>query len=216
MSHVTVLGATGYTGSRIVAELLRRDHEVTALVRTAGELEPAPGLTAAAEGSIYDPGVIARVSAGADVIVSALRGITPDGHRLIEVLDELLRIATAEAARLAVMGGAGSLHTAPGGPLLVDTPDFPAAARPESTAQKAVLDALTATATNVDWFYVSPGAAYGQDRTPRRTGTYRIGGDVLLTDAEGRSTISAEDLAVAVVDEIERPAHHRQRFTVAY
>jgi len=125
------------------------------------------------------------------------------------------KMLSAAAARLGVMGGAGSLQTTPGGPLLVETPDFPPAAKPESTAQKAVLDALRATDADVDWFYVSPGASYGQNRTPHRTGKFRVGGDVLLVDADGRSTISAEDLAVAVVDEIERPAHHRERFTVS-
>lgn len=215
MSQVTVLGATGYTGSRIVAELLRRKHQVVALARDAGELEAAPGLTVLV-GSVYEPGVISRASAGSEVIVSALRGVTADGHQLIEVLQELLSVAGAEGARLGVMGGAGSLQTTPGGPLLVETPDFPAAAKPESTAQRAVLDALRATDADVDWFYVSPGASYGQDRTPHRTGEFRIGNDVLLVDADGRSTISAEDLAVAVVNEIERPAHHRERFTVSY
>lgn len=215
MSQVTVLGATGYTGSRIVAELLRREHQVVALARGAGELEAAPALTVLV-GSVYEPGVISRASAGSEVIVSALRGVTADGHQLIEVLQELLSVAGAEGARLGVMGGAGSLQTTPGGPLLVETPDFPAAAKPESTAQRAVLDALRATDADVDWFYVSPGASYGQDRTPHRTGEFRIGNDVLLVDADGRSTISAEDLAVAVVNEIERPAHHRERFTVSY
>jgi uncharacterized protein len=215
MSQVTVLGATGYTGSRIVAELLRREHQVVALARGAGELEAAPALTVLV-GSVYEPGVISRASAGSEVIVSALRGVTADGHQLIEVLEELLSVAGAEGARLGVMGGAGSLQTTPGGPLLVETPDFPAAAKPESTAQRAVLDALRATDADVDWFYVSPGASYGQDRTPHRTGEFRIGNDVLLVDADGRSTISAEDLAVAVVNEIERPAHHRERFTVSY
>jgi len=215
MSQVTVLGATGYTGSRIVAELLRREHQVVALARDAGELEAAPAPTVLV-GSVYEPGVISRASAGSEVIVSALRGVTADGHQLIEVLEELLSVAGAEGARLGVMGGAGSLQTTPGGPLLVETPDFPAAAKPESTAQRAVLDALRATDADVDWFYVSPGASYGQDRTPHRTGEFRIGNDVLLVDADGRSTISAEDLAVAVVNEIERPAHHRERFTVSY
>jgi putative NADH-flavin reductase len=215
MSQVTVLGATGYTGSRIVAELLRREHQVVALARDAGELEAAPGLTVLV-GSVYEPGVISRASAGSEVIVSALRGVTADGHQLIEVLEALLSVAGAEGARLGVMGGAGSLQTTPGGPLLVETPDFPAAAKPESTAQRAVLDALRATDADVDWFYVSPAASYGQDRTPHRTGEFRIGNDVLLVDADGRSTISAEDLAVAVVNEIERPAHHRERFTVSY
>ena len=215
MSQVTVLGATGYTGSRIVAELLRRKHQVVALARDAGELEAAPAPTVLV-GSVYEPGVISRASAGSEVIVSALRGVTADGHQLIEVLEELLSVAGAEGARLGVMGGAGSLQTTPGGPLLVETPDFPAAAKPESTAQRAVLDALRATDADVDWFYVSPGASYGQDRTPHRTGEFRIGNDVLLVDADGRSTISAEDLAVAVVNEIERPAHHRERFTVSY
>lgn len=215
MAQVTVLGATGYTGSRIVAELLHRGHQVVALVRHGNERDAAPGLTIAV-GSVFEPGVIARAGAGSDVIVSALRGVTPDGHRLVDVLSELLRVSGAEDARLGVMGGAGSLLSTLDGPALVDTPGFPDAAKPEAAAQRDVLDALRSTDTPVDWFYISPGASYGQDRTPQRTGAYRTGEDVLLVDADGRSTISAEDLAVAVVDEIERPAHHRQRFTVAY
>jgi hypothetical protein len=83
-----------------------------------------------------------------------------------------------------------------------------------AAAQKAVLDALRATDADIDWFYVRPCASYGQNRTPHRTCKFCVGSDVLLVDADSRSTIS-EDLAAAVVDEIERPAHHRERFTVS-
>ena len=80
----------------------------------------------------------------------------------------------------------------------------------------AILDTLKRTPDAVDWFYVSPPQEFGSWVPAPDTGSYRLGGDVLLRDAEGRSVISAADLARAVVDEIEKPAHRRARFTVAH
>jgi len=115
-----------------------------------------------------------------------------------------------------VVGGAGSLLVAEGGPRVVDTPDFPDAYKGEALAHADVLDALRATDSNVDWFYVSPAAAFGAHAGVAPKGSFQVGGDILLTDAEGNSAIAGEDYAHAFVDEIETPAHRRQRFTVAH
>jgi len=115
-----------------------------------------------------------------------------------------------------LIGGAGSLLVAEGGPKLVDTPDFPKEFAEEPRVLDAVLQDLRGAEEGLDWFFVSPAAGFGSFAPGERTGAYRIGGDVLLTDENGDSHLSGQDLAVALVDEIETPAHRRTRFTVAY
>jgi putative NADH-flavin reductase len=126
--------------------------------------------------------------------------------------------ADAEQAgvRVGVIGGAGSLHVADGGPRLLDTEGFPAEYRPESHEMADALDDLRAAPEALDWFYVSPPAAFGGFAPGESRGTYRVGGEVLLTDDDGNSFIGGADFGAALVDEIERPAHRRARFTVAY
>jgi hypothetical protein len=99
---------------------------------------------------------------------------------------------------------------------VIDSPDFPTEAKPEASAHAAVLEQLRNSSSDVDWFYVSPAMGFGSWAPGERTGTYRVGDDVLLTDANGKSEISGADYANAIVGEIERPAHRRARFTVAY
>ena len=111
--------------------------------------------------------------------------------------------------------GAGYLHVVEGGPLF-DTPDFPADYRPESLEMADAHDDLRAAAGSLDWFYLSPPAGFGGFAPGEARGSYRVGGDVLLTDDEGSSFIGGADFATAIVDEIEQPAHRRARFTVAY
>ena len=113
--------------------------------------------------------------------------------------------------RLLVVGGAGSLEIAPG-KALVDTPEFPAAYKAEALAGRAFLEALRAEKV-LDWTFISPSALF---EPGERTGSYRIGGNQLLADANGKSWVSMEDYAIAMADEIEKPAHPRQRFTVGY
>uniref|UniRef100_UPI000B10B595 NAD(P)-dependent oxidoreductase n=1 Tax=Actinomadura kijaniata TaxID=46161 RepID=UPI000B10B595 len=118
----------------------------------------------------------------------------------------------AGVRRLVVVGGAGSLEVAPG-TRLVDTPDFPAIYKNESLAQAELLQVIRAEAGDLDWTYVSPAAEIAPGE---RTGTFRTGGDRLLADAAGDSRISAEDYAVALVDELEKPQAVGRRITVAY
>ena len=99
---------------------------------------------------------------------------------------------------------------------MVDLPTFPEAHKGEALGQADVLAALRETTADVDWFYLSPAASFGSYSPGEATGHYRVGGDVLLADADGNSNISGADYAKAFVDEIEQPEHRRQRFSVAY
>lgn len=123
--------------------------------------------------------------------------------------------ALPEEVRVGVIGGAGGSLVAPGGPRLIDT-DFPEEFKPEAFEAIGVLEDLQATDAARDWFFVHPAAAFGAFNPGERTGRYRDGGDVMVTDEAGESHLSGADLAVAVLDEIESPRHHRERFTVGY
>ncbi|MFS0730107.1 NAD(P)H-binding protein [Curtobacterium sp. 1P10AnD] len=215
MTSIVVFGGTGYAGSAITREALSRGITVTAVARDTSKLEPADGLTLA-QGDAFDEGFVAEVTKGADVVVVALHAVQADGSELKDRFQHFVDAAAAAGARLGIVGGAGSLFVAEGGPRLFDTPEFPDAFKGEAKSHAAILDALKASDTEVDWFYVSPAAAFGSYNPGERKGTYRTTDDVLLTDADGNSDISGEDFAIAFVDEIVTPAHHRARFGVAY
>jgi putative NADH-flavin reductase len=217
MARIVILGGTGYAGGHLAQEATARGHQVLAVSRTAPESTPE-GIEHRA-GDVREEGFLAEVLEGADVVVSALspRGDMADLEAFRALIATVGRIAREKGVRLGVIGGAGSLLVAEGGPKLVDTPDFPKEFAEEPRVLDAVLQDLRAAQDEgLDWFFVSPAGGFGSYAPGERTGSYRVGGDVLLTDAEGNSYISGEDLAVALVDEIETPAHRRARFTVAY
>jgi uncharacterized protein len=143
-------------------------------------------------------------------------GGSGDGVKLLEAFPALTRAAAAHGTRLGVVGGAASLLVAEGGPRLIDTPEFPDQFKGEAGSAAEVLEALRAGVTGADWFFVSPAAGFGSYNPGQPTGKYRVGGDILLTDESGKSEISGADYALAFVDEIDYPRHHRTRFTVAY
>lgn len=215
MSNVVVFGATGYAGGHITAELLSRGHSVTGVARDVGALPPRDSLTVRA-GSIHDADFVADVIEGADVVFVALRAAADNGEKLIDAMPSVAAAASAEGARLGVIGGAGSLRVSEGGQLFIDTPEFPDVAKPEASAHYEVLQFLHSGSSDLDWFYVSPGADFGSWAAGERTGQFRVGADVLLRDAGGVSYISGADLAIALADEVETPRHHRARFTVSY
>lgn len=203
MTSIALLGATGNVGSRLLDEALSRGHQVTALVRDPARLAPRAGLTVVA-GDVTDPQA-ARALAGHEVLISSLRfaDIAPS---------TLIDFARATGIpRLLIVGGAASLSL-PDGSRLFDAPAFPAEYRSEAGAGIATLDALRAV-SDLDWVFVSPQMVFGPGT---RTGQFRLGDDALLFDAAGDSHISYEDFAVALLDEVERPAQHRARFTVGY
>jgi putative NADH-flavin reductase len=213
MARISVFGGTGYAGSNIVAEAARRGHSVTSYSRQLPE-QRTEGV-GYVQGSLLDEVTRTKALDGADVVVVT---VAPRGDMAGTVRDGIAALAAeAEQAgvRLGVIGGAGSLHVAEGGPRLFDTEGFPAEYRPESVEMAEALDDLRAT-ESLDWFYVSPPAAFGGFAPGEALGTYRVGGDILLTDEEGNSFIGGADFGRALVDEIEQPAHRRARFTVAY
>ncbi|MBG0813282.1 NAD(P)-dependent oxidoreductase [Planomonospora sp. ID82291] len=206
--RILLIGATGMVGSRIAAEARDRGHEVTGVTRsgTAGTRSADAG----------DPSAVAELAAGHDAVVLAIApprdGSEPSAPLLAAGRAVLEGLRTAGVRRLVVVGGAGSLEAAPG-VRLVDTPEFPALYKGEALAQAELLELVRAQAGDLDWTYVSPAV----EITPgERTGSYRRGGDQVLADADGRSFISAEDYAVALVDELETPQALGRRVTVAY
>ena len=202
--NIAVIGATGTAGSRIVEEALARGHRVTAISRKPGRLRAHANLHQAMVDA-NDPSALSQVLAGNDAVVSALRFVDSDPHKLIAAVKE------AAVKRYAVVGGAGSLNVAPG-MQLVDAPNFPAEHRPESVKGRDFLNTLRAE-DGLDWTFLSPSAEFAPGT---RTGNFRLGNDELLVDANGKSHISMEDFAKALLDELETPAHSRQRFTVGY
>ncbi|MEU6661539.1 NAD(P)-dependent oxidoreductase [Streptomyces sp. NPDC046821] len=209
---IVLFGATGMVGSRIAAEAVDRGHQVMAVSRSGGS--PVPGLTATAA-DCSDPLKVGELATGQDVVASALapqRDISDPGTLFLALNESLVAgVRRSGTSRLVVVGGAGSLEVTPG-EALADRPDFPDAYRGEALAHRDLL-AYLRTVDDLDWTYVSPGAEFGPGE---RTGTFRLGGDQLLTDEYGNSRVSAEDYAIAFVDELESGAHPRGRISVAY
>ncbi len=214
MARITVVGGTGYAGSNIVREAAARGHQVTAVSRHA-PAQPVAGVDYVT-GDVLDPAVHQRVVTDADVVAVAL---SPRGGlegKTVGAVRALAAAVQTAGVRLGVVGGAGSLLVADGGPAVADTDGFPAEFKAEAAEMATVLADLRASDEALDWFFVSPAGEFGAWAPGEHTGTFRLGGDVLLVDDEGRSAISGADLAHAFVDEIDQPAHRRQRFTVAY
>ncbi|WP_194813831.1 NAD(P)-dependent oxidoreductase [Nocardia sp. XZ_19_385] len=208
--RITVFGAAGEVGSRVVAEALTRGHEVTAVVRDLARAGAVPTGAQLAVGDASVPADIERLSTGQDLVITATRPPAGSESDLVGVTAAMLQGLAGSDVRLLVVGGAATL-TVPGGVTLHETPGFPAQLRGIAQACSEQLD-LVRAATHTDWTYLSPPA----ELIPgHRTGDYRLGRDELLTDDEGVSTISMEDFAVALLDEAEQPAHRRTRFTVA-
>jgi putative NADH-flavin reductase len=148
-----------------------------------------------------------------------IEAVSPRGDmagKVEGVVDRLMATLAPTATRLGVIGGASSLLVAEGGPRLFDVSEIAPEVRPEIETGLALLEMLKSAPESLDWFYVSPPETFGAWAPAAETGRYRLSDDVLLRDAEGNSTISAADLAVAVVDEIEQPRHRRRRFHVAH
>jgi putative NADH-flavin reductase len=201
---IAVVGASGNAGSRIVAELARRGHAITAIARRPEKIAPQPGVTPA-QGDLMDQGSLTRLLAGHDAAISSVHFLDFDPAKLIGAVKD------SKVGRYLVVGGAGSLEVAPS-VRLVTAPGFPVAYKAEAEKGAAFLD-LLAGEKQLNWTFLSPQALF---TAGERTGKFRLGTDQLLTAADGKSWISFEDFALALADEIERPAHIRKRFTVGY
>ncbi|MET9413316.1 NAD(P)H-binding protein [Streptomyces klenkii] len=214
MAKIALFGANGTIGSRVLREALDRGHQVTAVVRDPGKLtETHPGLTVVT-GDVLDPKSVEAVAEGQDVVVSAVGGGDGPGHvATIEPAAKSLvagvRALGEKAPRLITVGGAGSLRT-PDGKQVWDAEGLPEFLLQIMHAHGDALDYYR-TVTDVRWTNLSPA---GLIEPGERTGTYRTALDDLVVDGSGTSRISAEDYAVALVDEIEEANHIGERFTV--
>lgn len=209
---IIIFGASGLLGTRLVSEALLRGHEITAVARDVAPLKQRMRPIRVASADATDPDSVAAVATGHE---GALSAVTQHAHP--EMLSDAARgllegLGRAGVPRLVVAGGAGSLLVG-AGQRLVDTPDFPDDYKPEAFAAADALEIFRAYDGPVDWSYLSPAAVL---EPGERTGRYRLGGDELLVDAQGASRITMEDFAIAMLDELEHPAHVRQRFTAAH
>jgi putative NADH-flavin reductase len=200
---IALIGATGRAGSPILQELVRRGHQVTAIVRNPEKVQAQANVTPK-KGDVFDRDGLAALLKGHDAVISAVHFLQSDPQALIGA------VKASGVKRYLVVGGAGSLEVAPG-ITLVSTPEFPAIYKDEATKGGEFLNLLRQE-KDLDWTFLSPSALFFEGP---RTGTFRLGKDQLLSNEKG-SSISFEDYAIALADEVEKPTHSRQRFTVGY
>jgi len=210
-----LFGAGGKIGRVIADELLLRHHLVTGVTRGGNVAAPYGSAMTVRAANVTNPDVVADLIAGHDAVASAVGpqiGVDNDETILLGAARSLITaLRRANVRRLVILGGAGGLEVAPG-VRVVDAPDFPAMWKANALAQIKAL-ALYREVEDLDWTVVSPAAII---EPGERTGKFRIGGDQLLVDAEGRSRISIADYAIAFVNELERGEAIRRRITVAY
>jgi len=212
MATIVVFGGTGYTGSNVVREAASRGHDVIAVSRSR-PAEPVDGVR-------YETGdatdLAPQVLPGADAVVAALAPRGDMAGRLVDVYAELVKRSAEAGVRYLQVGGFSSLRPAEGAPRFVEG-DVPEQFRAEALEGDATRALLAEQAPEgLDWVFFSPAGAYGAWAAGERTGSYRIGGEVALFDADGGSTLSGADFAVAIVDEVEQAAHSRAHVGVAY
>jgi hypothetical protein len=207
--NVAVIGATGKAGQRVTAELLQRGHHVIAIVRTPSNVKSADKVKVV-KSDLSDTNQITEALNGADAVVSAYGAPADDAEQIIGVTQRITEAVKNNQQRLLVVGGAASLYVAPGVTVLASgfLPEFVV---PVATAHTKVLEDLRKS--DVDWTYFSPAGLF---EPGEKTGKFRLGKDDLIADASGNSRISMEDYAIATVDELERPTHRRERFTIGY
>jgi len=214
---IVVIGATGNIGRRVAKEALSRGHEVTGVVRDPAAVESPDPRVRLVKADATRADDVARAVKGADAVVSAIsprpnpRGLPPPSLQA-NARALIAGLRAAQVRRVLYVGGASSLEVAPG-QALADQPDFPEIYRAEAREGREALAVWRNEADGLDWTYLSPAVEIGPGE---RTGKYRTAGDQVLLDPAGKSFISFEDYAVAVLDELERPRHIGRRFGVAY
>lgn len=215
MSAIVVIGGTGYAGRNIVAEAVARGHQVRSISRNPPAV-PLAGVDYLT-GSLLDPEGLRGTLTAADAVVVA---VSPRGAMADRVRPGIAALAAAlpDGSRLGVVGGAGGSRLAPGGPRLVELggDGFPPEVLAEGSEMAAVADDLEHSGKRLDWFLVHPPMGFMESNPGTRTGRYRTGGEVMVAGTDGQATLSGPDLGVVVVDEIETPRHHGERFTAGY
>ena len=216
MAKVVLIGATGFVGSAILDELVQRGHEVTAVVRNVEKL-PKNALVKPVKEDVGNEDAIAKLLEGKDAVISAYNPGWNNPNIAQETIVNYRHILAAAKksgiGRLLIVGGAGTLFCAPGVRIL-ETGVFPNEIFNCVVSLGYVYLNILQNEKELDWVFFSPAGMF--DEKGERTGKFRLGKDDLVVDAEGNSHISVQDYAVAMVDELEKPAHHRERFTIGY
>jgi len=211
---ITIFGATGSAGSRVVTEAILRGHEITAVVRNPDAANYLPSGIKVVTGDASNIKDVTALSTDQDVVISAIRPASGHESDVIPTTQALMNGLSKTDIRLLIVGGASTLIVPDtGGKMVIEDSRFlPVSARHIGKASADQL-AVCLAETRVDWVYLSPAAQFSPGE---RTGNYRLGKDELLIDAEGISKISMEDAAIVLLDEVEQPKHHQTRLTVAY
>ena len=208
---VALYGATGAAGSRILKELVSRGHHVTAIVRDPAKLTQSGANVRVKQGDLSDPRSIAAAIGDVEAVISAYGPPKNDLEALVGVTERQVEALKGKpGVRLIVVGGAGGLNIAPG-LAMVDSQFMPEPFKPIARAHVNAFNVLKAS--SIDWTYFAPAAFF---EPGQRTGEFRLGKDDLIANAQQESRISMEDYAVALVDELEKSRHRRQRFTIGY
>jgi putative NADH-flavin reductase len=216
---VALIGASGFVGSRILAEALQRGHQVTAIVRNPEKIQPDKNLNTK-KADVLNVEELSKLLAGHDVVISAFnpaRGVAGAHVYDLHVQGHKSILAAAKKSgvkRFLGVGGAASLKT-PEGIELIDSPQFPAAYEQFKPGIRGTRELyyLLKQEPALDWVFIAPSVVIAPGE---RTGKFRVGRDHVLYNDKGESKISLEDYAVALVDEMERPQHHNERITIGY
>lgn len=215
---VALIGASGFVGTQILNELLNRGHNVTAFTRDAANIKTQHENLKVVKADVTNPAELAEKVKGHDVVINSFNA----GWTNPNLYDDFLNgskailegVKESGVKRFITIGGAGSLYASEG-VQFVDTPEFPAQIKPGALAARDFLNVVKED-KELDWTFLSPALEMHQGTSGERKGTYRTGLETPVFDENGRSVASAEDTALAIVDELENPKHIRQRFTVAY
>lgn len=217
MKKVAVIGATGFVGPQVVKELANRGYSVNALARNTSKIEESENVKAVTA-DIYNTAELSEILKGNDAVINAFNpgwtnpNIFEDFLKGAESIEKA--VEKAGVKRYITVGGAGSLYIAEG-LQLIDTPEFPAEIKPGAEAARQYLEMIKKN-ENLDWTFFSPAIEMHQGTAGVRKGTYRTAIENPVFDENGRSVLSVEDVAVALVDELENNQFVKQRFTAAY
>ena len=216
MKRIALIGASGFVGSALLKESLKRGHSVTAIVRHPEKITLNDPNLQIIQGDVLSEQSITDVIKGVDVVISAYNpgwtnpNISQETTAAYQSI--ISGVKKAKIPRLLIVGGAGSLYVAPE-KRVMDTGVIPESYLPAVESLANVLYDLQKNEQELDWAYFSPA---GNIEPGEKTGTFRLGKDHLIVDKDGKSNISVEDYAVAMLDEVDSPVHHRERFTIGY
>jgi uncharacterized protein len=216
MKDIVLIGASGFVGSAILKEALNRGHKVKAVVRNPSKITLKHQHLIIEKGDVSSSELVQKLCKGADVVISAYNpGWTNPNivNDTLEIYPSIIEgVKKSGVKRFLAVGGAGSLFVSPG-LRLMDAGIIPEAYIPAVKALASIYLNNLASENTLDWVFFSPAATIAPGE---RTGIFRLGKDDMIKDSEGNSGISVEDYAVAMINELENPSHHRERFTIGY